>query len=128
MSLIATRLQNWRIENPELDKNMFRPCEYGALDFFIEQTDAPNSIISQNLKDRAFASIGNTVQVPVLNYDSEVAVKVGFLFKIAHPNATAQSNFSIVKRFLSGYNLQQRTLALTVTSNEPDALTLLDNK
>ena len=74
MSLIATRLQNWRIENPELDKNMFRPCEYGALDFFIEQTDAPNSIISQNLKDRAFASIGNTVQVPVLNYDSEVAV------------------------------------------------------
>lgn len=41
MSLIATRVQNWRIENPELDRNMFRPCEYGALDFFIEQTNAP---------------------------------------------------------------------------------------
>jgi hypothetical protein len=74
MSLVATRLQNWRIENPELDKNMFRPCEYGALDFFVEQTDAPNSIISPNLRDRAFASIGNTVQVPVLNYDGEVTV------------------------------------------------------
>jgi hypothetical protein len=74
MSLIATRLQNWRIENPELDRNMFRPCEYGALDFFVEQTDAPNSIISPNLRDRAFASIGNTVQVPVLNYDGEVTV------------------------------------------------------
>ena len=53
---------------------MFRPCEYGALDFFVEQTDAPNSIISPNLRERAFASIGNTVQVPVLNYDGEVTV------------------------------------------------------
>ena len=74
MSLIATRLQNWRVQNPELDRNMTRPCEYGALDFFIEQTDAPNSIISQNLRDRAFASIGNTVQVPVINYDGDVTV------------------------------------------------------
>ena len=74
MSLVATRLQNWRVENPELDRNMTRPLEYGALDFFIEQTDAPNSIINQNLRDRAFASIGNTVQVPVINYDGDVTV------------------------------------------------------
>ena len=74
MSLVATRLQNWRVENPELDKNMTRPSEYGALDFFIEQTDAANSIISPALRERAFASIGNTVQVPVINYDSEVQV------------------------------------------------------
>ena len=74
MSLVATRLQNWRIENPELDRNMTRPCEYGALDFFIEQTNAPSSIINPNLRDRAFASIGNTVQVPVINYDGDVQV------------------------------------------------------
>lgn len=74
MSLIATRLQNWRVENPEFDRNMARPLEYGALDFFIEQTRASNSIINQNLKDRAFASIGNTVQVPVINYDGDVTV------------------------------------------------------
>lgn len=74
MSLIATRLQNWRVENPELDRNMTRPCEYGALDFFIEQTNAANSILSPKLRERAFASIGNTVQVPVINYDSDVAV------------------------------------------------------
>lgn len=74
MSLVATRLQNWRVENPELDRNMTRPLEYGALDFFIQQTDAPNSIISPNLRDRAFASIGNTVQVPVINYDGDVTV------------------------------------------------------
>ena len=75
MSLVATRLQNWRVENPEFDRNMTRPCEYGALDFFIEQTNAPTSIISQNLRDRAFASIGNTVQIPVINYDGDVQVK-----------------------------------------------------
>lgn len=74
MSLVATRLQNWRVENPEFDRNMTRPCEYGALDFFIEQTDAQNSIISPHLRDRAFESIGNTVQIPVINYDGDVQV------------------------------------------------------
>lgn len=74
MSLIATRLQNWRVENPEFDRNMTRPCEYGALDFFIEQTNAANSILSPNLRQRAFESIGNTVQIPVINYDGNVQV------------------------------------------------------
>lgn len=74
MSLIATRLQNWRVSNPELDRNMTRPLEYGALDFFASQTDAPNSIISPELKNRAFASIGNTVEVPVIDYDGNVTV------------------------------------------------------
>ena len=49
MSLVATRLQNWRVENPEFDRNMARPLEYGALDFFIKQTNAANSIINPNL-------------------------------------------------------------------------------
>lgn len=74
MSLVATRLQNWRVENPEFDRNMTRPCEYGALDFFIEQTNAANSIISPNLRDRAFESVGNMVQIPVINYDGDVQV------------------------------------------------------
>ena len=74
MSLVATRLQNWRIENPNLDRNMTRPAEYGALDFFIQQTNSANSIISPALRDRAFASIGNTVQVPVIAYDGDVTV------------------------------------------------------
>ena len=74
MSLIATRLQNWRVEDPEFDRNMTRPCEYGALDFFVEQTDARNSIINPRLRERAFASIGNTVQIPVINYDENVQV------------------------------------------------------
>lgn len=74
MSLIATRLQNWRIENPQFDRNMTRPCEYGALDFFIQQTEEANSILSPALREKAFASIGNTVQIPVINYDGDVQV------------------------------------------------------
>ena len=74
MSLVATRLQNWRIRVDQFDKNMARPLEYGALDFFIEQTDAPNSIVSPELRERAFASAGNTVQLPVINYDGDVTV------------------------------------------------------
>lgn len=74
MSLVATRLQNWRVENPEFDRNMTRPCDYGALDFFIEQTDSVTSIISPKLRERAFASIGNTVQIPVIDYDGNVQV------------------------------------------------------
>lgn len=74
MSLLATRLQDWRISNERFDRNMSRPFRYGALDFFIEQTDAANSIISPNLRDRAFESAGNTVQIPVINYDGDVTV------------------------------------------------------
>ncbi len=74
MSLVATRLQNWRVANPNFDKNMTRPSEYGALDFFVEQTNAGNSIISPNLKEKAFASMGNAVQIPVINYDEGVQV------------------------------------------------------
>lgn len=74
MTLIATRLQNWRVENPALDKNMARPFEYGALDFFIQQTSASNSILAPALKEKAFASMGNTVQVPVIDFDGDVTV------------------------------------------------------
>lgn len=74
MSLIATRMQNWRVQNPELDRNMARPCEYGALDFFVEQTNAANSIVTPNLREKAFASMGNNVQIPVIKEDENVQV------------------------------------------------------
>lgn len=74
MSLLATRLQTYRVKSPNFDRNMVRPCEYGALDFFIEQTNAGNGILSDELKTRALASIGNSVQIPVFNYDADVQV------------------------------------------------------
>ena len=74
MSLIATRLQNWRINSPEIDRNMARLSEYGAYDFFKSQTDAPNSILRPDLVRRAFESMGNTVQISAINYDSGVTI------------------------------------------------------
>ena len=105
MSLIATRLQNWRIEDPELDRNMARPLEYGALDFFIEQTDAPNSIINQNLRNRAFASIGNTVQVPVINYDGDVTVSNTRSCVIADDENTSALYTVVWKTFSVGFTM-----------------------
>lgn len=74
MSLIATRVQNWRVANPAFDKNMTRPQEYGALDFFVQQTNAANSMLSPDLRERALRSMGTTVQIPVINYDEDVTV------------------------------------------------------
>ena len=105
MSLIATRLQNWRIQNPELDRNMTRPCEYGALDFFIQQTDAPNSIISPNLRDRAFASMGNTVQVPVINYDGDVTVSNVRSCTIADAENTSALYTVVWKTYAVGFTM-----------------------
>ena len=74
MSLVATKIQNWRVNNPDFDKNMARPLEYGALDFFASQTEAANSIITDELKQKALNSMGTTVQIPVINYDGDVTV------------------------------------------------------
>jgi hypothetical protein len=74
MSLIATRMQDWRIRNPRLDKNMTRPQEYGALDFFVQQTNSPNSILSPELRQRALGSMGNTIKLPVIDFDGDVSV------------------------------------------------------
>lgn len=89
MSLLATRMQNWRVQNPEFDKNMARPLEYGALDFFVTQSNASNSIVNPELQQRAFASMGNTVQIPVINYDGDVTVSTSRSCTIADNENTS---------------------------------------
>ena len=116
MSLVATRLQNWRIEDPELDRNMARPLEYGALDFFISQTDAPNSIINPNLRNRAFASIGNTVQVPVINYDGDVTVSNTRSCVISDDENTSALYTVVWKTFSVGFTM----VPTLYTNNEID--------
>ncbi len=73
MSLIETRLQNLRV-NSDLDKNMARPSRYGAFDFFREQSDARDGILSDELRRRAFAANGRAVQIPVIDYDGDVTI------------------------------------------------------
>jgi hypothetical protein len=84
---------------------MTRPLEYGALDFFIEQTRAQNSIISPNLRDRAFASIGNTVQVPVINYDGDVTVSNTRSCVISDDENTSALYTVVWKTFAVGFTM-----------------------
>lgn len=73
MSLINTRMQNLR-SKANLDKWELRPSRYGALDCFIQQTQDPAGIITQDLIDKAEKSIGSTLQVPVIDYDGSVTI------------------------------------------------------
>lgn len=73
MSIVATRIQNIRAKSA-LDKNELRPSRYGALDFFMNDTDAPEGIISQELKEKAWSSIGSTLEVPVIKFDSGISI------------------------------------------------------
>lgn len=73
MSLINTRMQNLRAK-ANLDKWELRPSRYGALDLFMQQTEDPAGIITQELKDKANASIGSTLQVPVIDFDGGITI------------------------------------------------------
>ena len=74
MSLIATRTQEFRLKNPNIDKNMSRMTEWGAYDFFLSQTNAMDSMLSDKTKRRAFASMGSDIKIPVIDYDKNVTV------------------------------------------------------
>jgi len=74
MSLLATRIQDWRVHAVEFDNNMSRPCEYGALDFFVSQTDSGRSFATPELRERAIQSIGTNVQIPVIDYNGGVTI------------------------------------------------------
>jgi len=74
MSLVATRIAEIRANVPNFDKNSTRPLEYGALDFFIEQSNSPVSILSEDLKQKALVSAGTDLKIPVINYDGDVTV------------------------------------------------------
>ena len=105
MSLVATRLQNWRVQSPNFDKNMTRPQEYGALDFFAQQSAAPNSIISPELAEKAFASMGNTVQVPVINYDGDVTVSNARTGVVADAENTSALYTVVWSTFAAGFTM-----------------------
>lgn len=73
MSLVLTRIQNIRA-NSRMDKFEYRPSRYGALDAFMVQSDDPTGILTPELKEKARTSIGNTLETPVINYDSTISI------------------------------------------------------
>lgn len=73
MSLLATRMQNLRAES-DLDHWLTRASTYGAWELFRQDTDAPNSIITPELEQIAFRSIGSTLETPILEYNGNVTI------------------------------------------------------
>lgn len=73
MSVATTRMQDWIQSAPNFDKNMTRAKEWGALDFFTMQT-TQGGLLSPELREKAFNSMGNTVKIPVINFDENVTV------------------------------------------------------
>lgn len=73
MSLVETRIQNIRA-NSNIDKYEYRPSRYGALNAFMVQSNDPTGILTEELKQKARTSIGNTLETPVIDYDGEVTI------------------------------------------------------
>ena len=88
MSLINTRMQNIRATS-DFDKNEYRPSRYGAFDMFMMQTSDPAGIISSELEQKAFQSIGRTIEVPVINFDSDITIGNARTITIPHSENTS---------------------------------------
>ena len=73
MSLVLTRIQNIRA-NSNMDKFELRPSRYGALNCFIEQSNDPTGILTEELKAKARTSIGNVLETPVIDYDKDITI------------------------------------------------------
>lgn len=73
MSLVLTRIQNIRA-NSNLDKFEYRPSRYGALNAFMVQSEDPTGILTDELKEKARMSIGNTLETPVIDYDAGITI------------------------------------------------------
>jgi hypothetical protein len=68
MSLVNTLMQSLRTQYPNnLDKNEMRVSEYGAYDFFRQDTNNPNGIMDAETRENIKKSFGNSVVVPVLD-------------------------------------------------------------
>ena len=69
MSLILTRVLEYRAKLENYDKNMARPLEYGALDFFAQQTKLANGLVTSEFVNKVFASAGRDVKIPSIDYN-----------------------------------------------------------
>ena len=73
MSLALTRMQALRAAAQALDKNMVRPDQFGAIDYFVDQAGQDN-LIPAEVKASVRSSMGRNVEVPVLDYNGSVQV------------------------------------------------------
>ena len=89
MSLVLTRIQNIRA-NSNLDKFEYRPSRYGALNAFMVQSEDPTGILTEELKQKARTSIGNTLETPVIDYDADITISSTRALTIADSENTSK--------------------------------------
>lgn len=89
MSLVLTRIQNIRA-NSNLDKFEYRPSRYGALNAFMVQSEDPTGILTEELKQKARISIGNTLETPVIDYDADITIDSTRTLTIADSENTSK--------------------------------------
>lgn len=89
MSLVLTRIQNIRA-NSNLDKFEYRPSRYGALNAFMVQSEDPTGILTEELKQKARTSIGNTLETPVISYDADINIDSTRTLTIADSENTSK--------------------------------------
>ena len=107
MSIVATMLQNLRERDLAMSKNSLRMGEYGALELFVEQSREAGGIINPEMRDRVFRSMGRTVQIPVYDPNSAIAVTTSRSCTVADAEntsklytvtfATVSSGFTMVR-------------------------------
>ena len=89
MRLVLTRIQNIRA-NSNLDKFEYRPSRYGALNAFMVQSEDPTGILTEDLKAKARASIGNVLETPVTDYDAGITIGNTRTLTIADSDTTSK--------------------------------------
>jgi hypothetical protein len=104
MSLINTRVQNVRAAG-NIDKNELRASRYGALDLFMMQSSDPAGILTEELKQKALSSIGNTFETPVIDYDGSVTIGSTRSVTIADDENTSQMHTISFATFSWGFTI-----------------------
>lgn len=70
-TLVATLKQYMRtVYKGRIDRNELRPSEYGAYNLFQKQSSSALTILTDDVKTAIINSFGNTVQIPVLDFEA----------------------------------------------------------
>lgn len=104
MSIINTRMQNLR-SGSNLDKNEIRPSRYGALDLFLAQSNEADSVLTPELIEKAMASIGRTLEVPVIDYDGTISIGNTRTVTIADSENTSQMHQITFSTYAWGFTV-----------------------
>jgi hypothetical protein len=66
-------MQNMRVKTPA-DKWETRKSRHGSMQAFMRQTESPSGILSQDIQNQALASVGNTLEFSVFDFNSGISI------------------------------------------------------